>query len=492
VQWRVVTAAVLALACVVSALAGGYLAIRAFGTTVEPFTLGTARVAAVPALDGRVDVYVPIVDWGVRATPYSAPVEITLRFRSLDREEGSAALRSGPAARARLESIRSDLARVGRRALRRSALIGIAGGLVGGLLAGGVIGAVLHRRRWLVYGSLAGLLAPIAYAGVVAATLRTIDYDAFERPTFYARGRELPRLLDFSGQLLTAGESYTRSYEQALAGLANLVVFATGTRSADETADTSVVLASDLHSNALVLPVLEEYTQEKTVFLAGDVALLGVAVERRLAPQIGRLGEDVVAVSGNHDSRPLMRELARAGVVVLTREGRLRPNGSTDGTPVVEIGALTVAGYDDPLEGRGALAGGRPLELTEEQLAEEERHFVAWFEALPRRPQIVLVHQHALAHALLRAVQPADPPLAIFTGHDHKQHLEQSEAAVLVDGGTVGAGGPLAIGEQNVGLAEVRFADDGAARTVDLIDVEPLSGNAVARRMALTGADSEE
>jgi predicted phosphodiesterase len=236
-----------------------------------------------------------------------------------------------------------------------------------------------------------------------------------------------------------------------------------------------------------VLPVLEDYTRGKTVFLAGDFALLGSDVENRLAPQIGRLGKEVVAVSGNHDSRPLMRELARSGVIVLTREGRLLPNRSVDDTTVVEVGGLLVAGYDDPLEGRGALTDGRPLELSSEEFAEEERKITAWFETLPRRPDIVLVHQHGLAHALLEAVRPGDAPLAIFTGHDHNQHFEQSEEAVLVDGGTVGAGGPFGIGEQNVGFAEVRFSDEGVAQSIDLIDVEPLSGNALARRVALTG-----
>jgi hypothetical protein len=122
VQWRVVTAAVLALACVVSALAGGYLAIRAFGTTVEPFTLGTARVAAVPALDGRVDVYVPIVDWGVRATPYSAPWRSRSVFaRSTAKKE---APRSGPVRlleRGLRASVATSLAWAGARCdVRRS------------------------------------------------------------------------------------------------------------------------------------------------------------------------------------------------------------------------------------------------------------------------------------------------------------------------------------------------------------------------------------
>jgi hypothetical protein len=55
-----------------------------------------------------------------------------------------------------------------------------------------------------------------------------------------------------------------------------------------------------------------------------------------------------------------------------------------------------------------------------------------------------------------------------------------------VDGGTVGAGGPFAIGEQHVGLAEVHMTEAGSARTVDLIDVEPLSGEAVARRVVVS------
>lgn len=66
----------LALVCAASALAGAYLTVRAFGTTEEPFTLGTVSVRAGPAWDGRVDVYVPIVDWGVRASPYEAPVAV--------------------------------------------------------------------------------------------------------------------------------------------------------------------------------------------------------------------------------------------------------------------------------------------------------------------------------------------------------------------------------------------------------------------------------
>jgi len=311
-RWRPVRFAALLLACAASALAGSYLTVRSFAPTVEPFTLGTVRVSAVPALDGRVDVYVPIVDWGVRASPYQAPVAVEIRFRSLDRDEALAALRSGAAAEERLAAIRRELAEVGRNALIRAEVLAIAGGLGGGVLGGAVIGAALYRRRWLAYGAVVGVLVPLAYGAVVLATLRDVDYAAFEQPTFYAHGRELPRLLSFSGQLVTAGESYTESYEQALAGLANLVAFASEGR-APGTPTTSVVLASDLHANTLVLPVLEDYTEGKTLFLAGDFTLLGTRPESRLVSLVRQLGGQVVAVSGNHDSRPFMLDLVRAG-----------------------------------------------------------------------------------------------------------------------------------------------------------------------------------
>lgn len=486
-RWRILGHIGLALACAASAVAGAYLTVRAFATTVEPFTLGTVSVRGAPVWEGRVDVYVPIVDWGVRASPYEAPVAVELRFRSLDREAALAALRSGEAAEERLAAIRSELAEVGRRALYRAALLGIAGGVGGGLLGGAVVGAALHRRRWLGFGAGLGLVVPLAFVGIVFGTLRHIDYTAFERPTFYAHGRELPRLLSFSGQLLTAGESYTEAYEETLAGLANLVAFAS--EGSAPVTSRSVVVASDLHGNTLVLPVLEEYTQGKTVFLAGDFTLLGTTPESRLVPLISRLGTEIVAVSGNHDSRPFMLDLVDAGVTVLTRDGRLLPDGSTDGQPVIEVDGFAVAGYDDPLEGTSARFEARALELTEAGFAAATQEFVAWFEGLPQRPDVVLVHQHGLAHALLDAIGDEErSPLIILTGHDHEQHLHLGEEGVLVDGGTVGAGGPFAIGVQTVGFAEVHFSEAGKALAVDLIEVEPLSGNARASRSTLDGA----
>ncbi|MGH3013429.1 MAG: metallophosphoesterase family protein [Gaiellaceae bacterium] len=475
--------------CLISALAGAFLMVRAFATSVEPFSLGTVRVRAIPSTEGRVDVYVPIVDWGVRASPYRAPVAVELRFRSLDRAEALETLESGTTADENLEALRSELAELGRSAMRRSLLLGLAGGVGGGLVGGALVGAFLRRRRWLAYGAGIGLLVPLTFLGIVLVTLRDVDYQAFEEPTFYANGAELPRLLSLSEQVLSASEGYTESYEQSLAGLANLVAFASEDRDRGPSGATAV-LASDLHANMLVLPVLGEYTQGNTVFLAGDFSLRGTRTESRLIPLIRGLGETVVAVSGNHDSRPFMLALAQAGVIVLTRNGRLLPDGSTDGRPVAQIDGWDVAGFDDPLEAPTARFEPRSLDLTGTEFTAAADELRIWFEQLPSRPDIVLVHQHGLAHALLDGLGEDDGEgeVLILTGHDHEQHLHEEDGVVLVDGGTVGAGGPFEIGVQSAGFAEIHFTDGGSARAVDLIEVEPVSGNASATRVVLDDA----
>ena len=481
---RALLGTALVLLCALAGLAGSMLALRAGTPTVRSLTLGTVAFRAEPARTGSLDVYVPIVDWGVRARPFRGPLSLELEFRALDRDAALEALRSSGAADANLDLLEAELREVVSAGLLRAAALVLLGGAVGGVLGGALLVSAGRRRRWLGLGGLAGLAASLAAVSVSAAELSRFDYGAFREPTFYAHGAELPKLLSFSEQLLTAGENYTDSYDQAVAGLTNLIAVAGEGRRPLDIAHTAVV-ASDLHSNTLVLPALADYTAGKPVFLAGDFTQLGTSYEEGVADELAGLGSPVVAVSGNHDSRPFMRAAARSGVVVLTSSGRLRPDGSTDGRPVQQIGGLAVAGYDDPLESLGGALERRRLELNE-GLGNAQRDILAWFEGLPERPDVVLVHQHGLAHTLLAVIAASPgPPVLLLTGHDHHQHVEEEGGSVLVDGGTVGAGGPFAIGEQRAGFAQLNWSVDGRLRAVDLIEVEPLSGAASARRLIL-------
>src|SRR5918994_7575729 len=90
----------LALACAAFSLAGSFVALRATSPTVRSSDLGTIAFTTAPSRNARLDVYVPIVDWGVRARPYGVPLAIELQVRTPDRDAAAAAVRSGRTAEA--------------------------------------------------------------------------------------------------------------------------------------------------------------------------------------------------------------------------------------------------------------------------------------------------------------------------------------------------------------------------------------------------------
>jgi predicted phosphodiesterase len=475
----------LAFLLVVGALAGAFVSLRADSPSIDRFALGTVAVRVTPAKQGEIDAYAPLVDWGARVRPFRSPLEVRLEFRALDRKATLASLRSGDAAVRNVTAARRDLDAVVRSGMRRAALVGGLGALAGGLLAGALAGAVMRRRSWLAHGAFAGAAVSIAAIGAAALDLSHADARAFREPVFYARGDELPELLAFSEQLLTAGERYTESYDAALKSLANVIAVGRRAPSAEPVTGTAIV-ASDLHSNRLVLSALGRFARGKTLYFVGDFTELGTRVELGIAGEIAAAGGRVVAVSGNHDSASFMRALAAAGATVLTREGVLQADGTSDGSPVVEVDGLAVAGWDDSLESKGGL-GEHRLTVAGERLATQMSDITAWFDRLPRRPDIVLVHRHALAHALLEhlAHDEDGEPVVVLTGHDHEQHYDRAGPHVLIDGGTVGAGGPFAVGVAPAGFAQLHLDARGGLVAVDLIEIEPLHGEASARRIAL-------
>jgi predicted phosphodiesterase len=477
--------AALILLCAALGLAGSVVALRAAAPESRSVALGTVDVKVVPARGGEVDVYVPVVDWGVTAEPFTAPLAVELEFRSLDRDAALAALRSGGSADASLAGLEAELRDAVADTLRRAAGLALVGGAVGGLLGGALIG-VFSRRRWLLLGPAAGLTVAVAAVALAGAGVSRFDYGALREPTFYAHGHELPRLLEFSERVLAAGNGYDDSYGEAVEGLTRLIAVADERSGQPGQIDRAVVVASDLHSNSFVLPALEGFTGEKPVFLIGDLTQRGTAYETAIVPGVARLGSPVVAVSGNHDSRPLMLAAARRGVVVLTRSGRLLDDGTTDGRPVTSVAGLRVAGFDDPSESATGTFEGRLLELKEQALVDARQQFLDWFEALPERPDVVLVHRYSFARSLLdRLGELGGEPVLILTGHDHVQRVEDEAAGVIVDGGSVGAGGAFGLDEESSGFALVHLGADERARAVDLVEVEPESGSASAHRIVL-------
>lgn len=476
------------------AVAGLLIGLRMAGPTERPTALGDVALRIAPALHGEVDAFIPLADWGVRADAFHAPLVIHVEPRTIDRQ---AVIRASGGERRILATAQRDAQRAARHALLRALRWGVGGALVLGL----GLAATLRwgrQRPWRV--SLAWGAAVVVLAGSVGGlallrTDRTFDPEAFAAPRFYARGAELAQLLKVAADAEGSGEAYRSQVDRTLSGYAALLNAGRGPGL--EPPGRRAILISDLHANTLVLDAVERLATGSPVFFAGDFAQSGTPAEARLlVDRVNALGQ-LVAVSGNHDSRRFMRRLAAAGAIVLTETGRLRADGRTSGKPVERIAGLLVAGYADPLESRSGDPDDPDRIFSFSERPDGEREFeqaqadvLAWFHTLRPRPDVVLIHQNGLAQALARALRPENGPrLVILTGHDHRQHVDVHGQTLVIDAGTVGGGGVLGAGKAPIGVAQLEVVTGPWPRVIDLIRVEPISGAAQAERVLPTSPD---
>jgi predicted phosphodiesterase len=483
------------------ALGGVLVGMRLAGSDVYDTDLGQVRLEVEPHWGGQVDAYVPIADWGLRAAAFDAPVRLRAEVRSLNRK---AVLRAAGGDAGILSRTERQLNDAAGAAVTREALFAAGGGLLAGALAVLVLVARgrRRRRRLLLGTGLAIALTGLAIVGASVAVLRsTFDAGAFERPRFYANGAELLQLLDVVTKADAKAASYRSKVQGTLVRLSSLLSESdlNGGGFADVEGGRRALLASDLHANTLVIGSLERLAQgDRPIFFVGDFGHQGSEGEiKLLAPKLRRLGSRVIAVSGNHDSRTLMERLAEVGVTVLSSSGRLRPDGTIVGSPVIDVSGLRVAGWRDPLEWQGRkpddprrIFSFSELKDGDLRRRQAESALLAWFDALPERPDVVLVHQNGLAQYLAAtlAERPGEGPLTILTGHDHKQHVDRHGPIVVVDAGSVGAGGVLGVGDERVGLGDLHFATRSPALVAaDLIEAEPFTGGASAQRVIVEG-----
>jgi len=477
-------------ACVLLATGGIWLGLRLSTPGTYASALGSASFQVRSATHGDVEVFIPLADWGLRAHAFSAPLVLHVEPRVLNRQALIAAASGNHSVLRRTEA---DLGRDGRRALARALRYLLLGVLIASAFGWGALRVMRRGGRRLLIAvpagtAIAGMLLTGALMWRVSATW---DPAALARPTYYARGAELIQLLDAAENAQKAHDSYVSKVEQAVGGFASLL---SNPAAGDVSPSRRALLVSDLHDNTLVLGSLSFYAQGQPVFFAGDFGNSGDPTEvKMLAARIAGLGDRLIAVSGNHDSGAMMRALARHGAVVLTSHGQLLPDGRY-GAPTVLVDGLRVAGFEDPLQYDGRRPDSPKRIFSFGQLADPDAaqtaayRFLHWFESLPQRPDVVLVHENGLAQYLAHTLWTSgyDHPLTILTGHDHIQHVNHEGPIDVVDSGTVGAGGLYGVGSNYVGLGEIHFDPARPQLTAtDLIQVEPVSGVAQAQRIVL-------
>jgi len=248
-----------------------------------------------------------------------------------------------------------------------------------------------------------------------------------------------------------------------------------------------ITVASDLHNNTFGLGVLERAANGGPVLFAGDLTDRGSPLETSVVRRTVRLGKPFVFVTGNHDSDFLAHELATAGAWVLTRNGRLMPDGSL-GPKVVRVGGLRVAGYEDPFERRSADSFRDRYDNTPDPAQQQE--FRDWFEPLRGKVDVVMVHEPALIAPLLEELRSHPPvrPLVFVVGHTHSAKLDRLPGVTVINGGSVGAGGTGNLAEHvDLGIAQLIYSIEPAFQPLagDLVTIDPGTGSTTARRTRL-------
>lgn len=473
-------------AAVVVAIGGTLAGWRLAGPTETETTLGRVSFEVAPHAFGAADAFVPIADWGLRADAFDSLFKLNVEVRAVDRR-GAVTAASGDAAV--LDGLERDLEDGAKAAVVRALAWGLASALVCATLLwlGGRRSTPIRR------GAYAGALAAAAIAGGSAlAASTTFDAKAFNDPAYYGRGQELAQLLAFL-ERQRENDRYTATFANALA---NFTAYLSEAPRVGDAPGRDFAFGSDLHNNALIVSSLAGFVEDNPFLLAGDFGHEGNEAEARLiAPRLAALSDRVIAVSGNHDSAPLMRAIVRNGVTVLTQDGRLRADGDRVGSPVIRVRGLAIAGFSDPLEWQGPDPGSPArvfsfpeLEDGDELEAEAKNELVTWFLGLTREPDVVLVHQNALAQHLAAELAAGgyERPLVIVTGHNHYQQIDRYGSVVVVNAGTLGAGGVLRVGQEAAGLGLMHFVGaEPKLRSVDLIEIQPLSGQASADRAVI-------
>lgn len=450
---------------------GGTLALALFRADRD-LSVGSVRLGVDLAHEGALDLYVPLVDWGVRFPGVRLPARLTVDVRAIDRD---AAQRIATGGELPVRDLRDEATDAITSYLEELVVLV----LLAGLALGGLTALALRSREAaplprLLLTALAGAVGSAAAVAFLLPPRGDLD-----DPEYYARGPDIPVALRALQDAGTSAGRLSEELDGQLVGLARLVQDPAGRPATDGL--PRLVVASDLHNNVLALPTLQRAARGAPVFFTGDLTDRGSPLEAAVVRRIVRLGRPFVFVSGNHDSDVLERRLRRAGAIVLARDAR-----------PVRVAGLRVAGYPSPNR-RSAQRSYRDEGSAID--AEDKDAFTSWLLERIEDVDVVLVHEPELAAPalrLLRADQTLGPKL-LLAGHTHRAGVDAGDGRIVqVNGGTLGAGGTGNLGEgQPLGLATVLFRRDPLEWVAaDTVEIDPSSGSANAERTGLSGRAS--
>lgn len=415
-----------------------------------------ARLSLVLSAGGGTEVSVPPVG-RLRMDTHAGPLRLRADVRSVDVDEVRGMVAGGtllPSVDVMTDDIRSGIVRLALR----SALVGV-------LAAALACALVFRRLRDVLVGTAAGVASMLAAGGVAAATFSS---EALEEPQFDGLLAQAPALIGGVEQARSAVDAYgTRLAE--LTGNVSRLYGALGALPEVPGPDTTRVLwVSDVHNNPAAYRVMTELVEQFDVSFVvdtGDSTDVGSAVENRVLARVEDVGVPYLWVRGNHDSSVTARYLASLDNVTVL-----------DGSEVVEVAGVTVAGTPDPrwtpvrryAEADGAAEA--ELRAAGQALADE-------LAARDADVDLVLVHEPPMAEPLLGQV-----PL-VLDGHVHRREERRVDGTLEL---TLGSSG---------GAGLRTFDGEGAAQPLEMtiLHLDPDDGELVAvDELTLAGIGQEQ
>jgi predicted phosphodiesterase len=452
-------------------------------------SVGTVRLFADPGHHGALDLYVPLVDWGVRFGGVRLPVRLRVDVERIDRDSAVQVARDGADSPRVLARVKRDARAAIASYLRILVLVVVGSALAFGLL----VALALRGAGWpLRDGAIAAGATALAL-GVAIVVLLPPRGD-LGRPEYYAHGPDIPRALRAVESAEASANVLGEELDSQLVGLAQLVVDPSERRTLG--GRPQITVASDLHNNILALPALRRVARGTPLFFVGDLTDRGSPLESQLTRGVLHAGTRMVFVTGNHDSDAEAQELADDGAIVLTEQGRLLPGGHF-GPMVVRVAGLRVAGYGDPFRRRRAHGYTREG-LNPAPTPSEQSLFADWFLRLENKVDVVMVHEPDLAAKALDLLRrdPPSHPIAFLVGHTHHADIEIDRDLNVINGGTVGAGGTGNLGEgAKIGVARMLYSTgEGGFEPLaaDLVEIDPGNGSATAKRFRLDVPDTAQ
>src|SRR5918998_1349280 len=462
------------LAAVLATLAGGYLAFVSYRQDRE-LSVGGIRLSVSPGHAGSLDLYVPLVDWGARFESIRLPARLRVDLRTVDRQ---ALERIADGGTVDLDTVRAEATDAIASYLRALILVVTLCAL--GL--GTLVALAVRSRAGPSLKVTLGAATTTAIGVGVALVVLLPPRGPMDTPQYYAYGADIPRALDAVAAVRRSGGTLDQELDAQLVGLARLVTAPAGRTPVE--GRPRITIASDLHNNVITLPLLERVADGGPVFFPGDLSDRGSPLESTLTAQVANSGKPFVFVTGNHDSDRSAQELAQDGAMVLTQNGRLRPDGSL-GPVINDVAGLKVAGYADPFERRAA--DGYADRYEEPVPPEYQQAFADWLRPLIGRLDVVMVHEPALTTQALEELRqnPPPDPLVFVVGHTHSAALNRQPNVDVINGGSLGAGGSGNLADDtttDLGLARMSYEAEPAFTPLaaDLVSIDPATGAATA------------